>query len=220
MPYVPVIGLVGGVGSGKSSLARAAASELPDASKVSPLRIAIVRGDETGHAALAIPHVRERIRQRFGDSVLNSQNEIDRPSVARLVFGSTPEATAARHDLEAIVHPEISRLAKEQIEGIRTRGEADAILLDAAVLLESGWKPMCDAVVFVETPFEKRLRHVQKGRGWDEAELRRREASQWPLEEKRRQAQFVVDNSGDLKTGGTQLAQAIRQIIVRSQAHP
>jgi dephospho-CoA kinase len=211
---VPVIGLVGGVGSGKSSLARAAASGLPDFPNQSSPRIVIVSGDEAGHRVLTYPPVRDRIRERFGQSVFKPDGDVNRRALAQVVFGATPEATGARRDLEAIVHPEIKRLLKEQIDSLTEKEAIDVILLDAAVLLEAGWQPLCDAVVFVDVPFEERLRRVREGRGWDEADLRQREASQWPVERKRAHSTAVIENSGELSDAARGLSRLLEQVLL------
>ncbi|WP_155458753.1 dephospho-CoA kinase, partial [Streptococcus pneumoniae] len=70
----------------------------------------------------------------------------------------------------------------------------DVVVLDAAVLLEAGWRNQCDRLVFVEVPLAARQERV-RARGWSEDELQRREASQWPLDRKRSAADFVVDHS-------------------------
>ena len=74
----------------------------------------------------------------------------------------------------------------------------EAVLLDAALLLEAGWRDECDAVVFIETAFEDRLRRVQASRGWDARELQQREVIQLDLQSRRDAADFVIDNSQSL----------------------
>ena len=112
------------------------------------------------------------------------------------MFGETAENRAAKAALQAVVHPIIQADLLERIAGARAAG-VPAVLLDAAVLLETGWRGDCDAVLFIDCPRTERLRRVA-GRGWDAAELDRREASQWPLAKKRDAADATVDNGGDL----------------------
>ena len=73
-------------------------------------------------------------------------------------------------------------------------------------MLEAGWNDLCDTIVFVDTPFETRLKRVEENRGWTADELRRREASQISLEDKRAASEFIVDNSGSLERAVEQLA--------------
>jgi dephospho-CoA kinase len=198
---VPVIGLIGGIGSGKSALARWVSRQL---------NTVIVDADAAGHRALQQPEVRELIRHRFGSKVFDTRHEIRRDRLADAVFGQDEEHRRARHDLEQIVHPVIRGDLQDQIAAARDNGAVDAILLDAAVLLEAGWQEICNAIVFVETPIEQRQSRVA-GRGWTPADLTRREASQLSLDEKRAAAQYVIDNSGSLDDAGRQLLKILEQ---------
>ena len=198
---VPVIALIGGVGSGKSALARWVSQHL---------NTVIVDGDVAGHRALEQPHVKELIRRRFGDEVFDLQERIRRDCLARLVFGQDEEHRLARHDLEQIVHPVIRGGLQKQVTTARSDAAVDVVLLDAAVLLEAGWNDICHAVVFVDTPIAQRQSRVA-GRGWTPADLERRESSQLPLTEKRAAADFVIDNSGSLDNAGRQLLDILKQ---------
>lgn len=198
---VPVIGLIGGIGSGKSAVARSLQERLP---------IAIVDGDAAGHRVLTLPTVQTQIRERFGDSVFTAEGEIDRRALGAVVFGS-PDRQALG-DLETIVHPEIRKELQHLIESHRAAGEVQAIVLDAAVMLEAGWDDLCSAIVLVETPYEQRLQRVQS-RGWDEAELRRREASQLSLKVKHTKADTTIDNSASLEEAARQLESIVEQLI-------
>ena len=152
---------------------------------------------------LSIPSVKDGLRQAFGDSVFDGA-EICRTSLARKVFGSEIHHKQARTRLEAIVHPEIRRQVEKQLSELSDRTEV--VVLDAAVMLEAGWNDLCDTIVFVDTPFETRLKRVEENRGWTADELRRREASQISLEDKRAASEFIVDNSGSLERAVEQLA--------------
>ena len=186
----PVIGVVGGVGSGKSALSRRTAERWG---------LAALDGDAAGHAALREPAVKNALHDRFGPNIFHARGdlaheEIDRSKLAARVFGPGNEAALA--DLEAIVHPVIRRRLVAEAREFLASG-VDAVLLDAAVLLEAGWRDACWKVVFVDVPREERLRRVAE-RGWDAAELDRREASQWPLDRKWAAADAVIDNGGPL----------------------
>lgn len=185
--YVPVIGLVGGVGSGKSRLALALEARRP---------VEIVSGDAAGHRVLEEESVKQLIRDRFGDTVFDLSGAIDRRKMAALVFGSGSRERDARTALEQIVHPRIGELLKSRIETARRRIDIDAVLLDAALLFETGWNRFCDAVVYIDTPEEIRFQRVHASRGWTRDQLKTREESQLPLDVKRREANYVVDNSG------------------------
>ena len=203
-----MVGLIGGVGSGKSSVARRLQA-------ISHRPVAVIDADQLGHQVLHLPTVKERILQRFGPTVFNSQGDISRSSLGRLVFGADATAMPARRDLEAIVHPEIRTLAEQSIRELRQQGPVELILLDAAILLEAGWNDACDLVVFVDAPEADRIARVQAGRGWSAAELAKREASQWPLPRKRAAADAVIDNSNSVDDAARQLEQVIQNFGVR-----
>jgi len=205
---VPVIGLVGGIGSGKSHLARQLRDKHP---------VEIVEGDSTGHLVLQEAPVKERLRDVFGDGVFSPGGEIDRSRIKGLVFGPQPEQKAAREKLEEIVHPRITEVLNRQIALAQSRSGVEAVILDAALILEAGWRDFCDAVVFIDTPFDERLARVARSRGWSRDELQLREASQYPLERKRTEADYVVENSSDGPSGLSQLEAVYSQVLSRSR---
>jgi len=197
-----VVGLIGGVGSGKSTIAARLAEHL---------RVVVLNADAAGHRALTSQPVQNQLRRRFGDEIFTPEGDVRRDRLAALVFGDEPAQRQARHDLEQIVHPEIRADLKRQLEQARRQGDLDVIVIDAALLLEAGWDELCDAVVFVDTPYEQRLARVQTGRGWTADELPRREQSQLSLADKMAVADCVIDNSGLIENSLWQLLSWIRQ---------
>ena len=177
-----VVGLVGGVASGKSLVAK----------RLAELGGKILSGDETGHAVLRDPEVIEAIRARWGSEVLDSQGQVDRPSVARHVFGDDKKED--RKFLDQLTHPRIKQKLLAELEAYRAADEK-LVVLDAALLLEVGWRDLCDVVLFVDAPHEARLARA-RSRGWSDAMFAAREQAQWPLEKKRTHASAVIDNSG------------------------
>ncbi len=189
--------LVGGVGSGKSTLAKWLGDRFS---------IPVVDADKLGHVALKQPEVIEQLLERFGSGIVGSDGEIDRSELGGLVWGDDSQAVQARRDLERIVHPVIQGEMREAIEKARREGKR-GIVIDAAVVIEAGWHQFCDRLIFVDTPEEKRVKHVIDSRNWSEQELKKRERSQLDLETKRKYAHFVVDNSGSVEQSGQQLVQ-------------
>jgi dephospho-CoA kinase len=181
------LGLVGGVGSGKSHVAAGLAAKR---------NIAVISADPIGHAVLRRSAVKSRLRDLWGDSVFSPNGEIDRVRVGSLVFGEDPAARDRRRQLEAITHPEITSEVRRQIDEFQAQPGLEAIVLDAALLLEAGWRSFCDLVVFVDSPLSDRQRRVADSRGWSAEELARREASQWPLERKLSASDGVIENTG------------------------
>lgn len=192
---IPVIGIVGGIGSGKSTLARAAANLKP---------WYVIDADAIGHAVLELPQVRAKLQTTFGQTIFDQSGAVIRSALADRVFGSPNQDDKLQ--LESIVHPEIRTRIFDAIREAEISGQYEAVLLDAAVLLESGWRDMCSAVVYIDASFEDRLRRVQETRNWSEDQLRVREASQLSLDQKKKESDSVISNRGEP-------AQAARQLI-------
>ncbi len=184
MPHAPtkVIGLLGGVASGKSAVARVFAE----------LGAETLDADAEAHRVLDEPDVQERIRRAWGDDVFEG-GRVGRARLAERVFRRRGEI----EKLNAIVHPRVVERLRGRIRAARERG-APAVVLDAPLLLEAGMADDCDALVFVDTPDERRRRFAAEQRGWPPEEAARREARQIPLDEKRRRADFVLHNTGSL----------------------
>lgn len=174
-----VIGLAGGVGSGKSTVARAFAE----------LGCVVSDSDQQARAALDRPEVRAALAEWWGGGVLDDEGRVDRAAVARIVFEDPEQRTR----LEDLIHP----LIRETREGlVASAGRAPAVIVDAPLLFEAGLDAECDAVVFVDAPYPERLARVRASRGWDERELDRRESAQWPVDRKRAASDHVIDNRG------------------------
>ncbi|MDF1746905.1 MAG: dephospho-CoA kinase, partial [Gimesia sp.] len=172
---IPTIALIGGIGSGKSAVAN----------KVKSLRpVKVIDADQIGHDVLEFPEVQQKIREHFGNAVFNEQGKIERSQLAKIVFGESKKHQDSLKRLEELVHPEIHRKLEQEILSARATKKVDAILIDAAIILEAGWKDLCDLIVFIECPFEQRLKRVIQNRGWSSAELEKREKQQYPLSEK------------------------------------
>jgi dephospho-CoA kinase len=183
-----VVGLLGGIGSGKSAVA----AELARRGAL------VLNADELGHEALRQPEVRAAVLARW-PAARGPDGEIDRRALAKLVFADPAE----RRALEGLTHPWIKRRVEGEIA--RAGSAAPLIVLDAAVMLEAGWNGVCDRLVFVDAPREARLARVAARRGWTARDLEDREAAQLPLTEKRSRADHVIDNSSTLDRLGQQV---------------
>lgn len=179
---LPVLGLVGGIGSGKSFIAH-----------LFSLHGAIVLdADGYGHDALKQPEIKTKISDIWGEAVFDADtSEVNRKALGKIVFA----CSTAKSKLEALVFPYIETRIRTTLAAAEKMEAIPLAILDAAIMLETGWHTQCQAVVFVDAPLEVRLQRVAK-RGWDAAELKRREAAQWPLEKKKALCQFVIENSG------------------------
>jgi dephospho-CoA kinase len=179
-----VIGIVGGVASGKSLVSQTFAR----------LGAEVIEGDRLGHEVLQEAEVIALLRERWGDQVLSENGEVNRRAVAQIVFAPTPEGKAELQFLESVTHPRISARMRDRISELAARGAVDMVVLDAALLLEAGWDEYCDRILFVETPENVRFERAAS-RGWSREDFARREAAQVPLEEKRLRADTIIDNS-------------------------
>lgn len=187
----PVIGLMGGIGSGKSLVAR----------QFAELGCGVIDADQLARDAYADPAVVGQIVDWWGKAVINEQDghgdgqvseavTLDRRKIAAIVF----DQPAERERLEGLIHPVVHTGRKV----LRERFEADsgvvAIVEDCPLLLEVGLEDECDVLVFVDSPRDQRLARVQSTRGWDEAELTRREKNQIGLDKKVDRADYVLKN--------------------------
>lgn len=180
----PIIGLIGSIGAGKSAVA-----EL-----LQKRNARVIDADRLGHLALEQEAVKASIVRRWGFGMIQPNGSINRKALAGIVFHDESE----RKGLESIIHPAIQKMVKNKVaEGIQDQ-TVRFIVLDAAVLLEAGWKDEVDLLIFVDADREARLKRVAERSGWTESELTAREMAQMPIAEKRLQADVQIDNNGTL----------------------
>ncbi len=195
-PPQPVIGVLGGIGSGKSSVAHAVRDGF------------VIDADRIGHELLSVPRIRKAIADLFGPAVLTSEGEVDRVRLADLVFSESESSAINRARLEAVLHPEIRNEVQRQLKSVDP--EKTCVLIDAALLLEAGWQKDCDALVFVDTPLSVRRQRVMQNRNWTETELTRRENAQLSVKHKKELADLVVDNAGSVAAAAVQIDSWLR----------
>lgn len=196
-----IIGLLGGVASGKSFVAE----------KFRRLGAEVLDADRIGHEVLLLPEVRDAIRKHFGDKVFGADGEVNRKALGQIVFGPPPDGPRELTILEQLTHPEIRRRLRQQAEEMAADGVPSAIL-DAPVMLKSGWDKICDVVVFVDAA-DKLRQERAVSRGWTPAEFAAREAAQESLDVKRRRADFVIDNSGASEYTEQQIERLWRSLV-------
>lgn len=198
-PAVVVIGLAGGVGAGKSAVARAFAG----------LGCVVADSDRAAREALDREDVRERLVEWWGEKILGKDGRVDRKKVAGVVFDDPAE----RERLERLVHPIVRQSRGELVSQAMAAG-ARAVVIDAPLLFEVGLDAECDAVVFVEAPREVRLARVWETRGWDDAELSRREKVQLPLDDKRERSDYQIVNNAGADRLQAEARRTLDQILV------
>jgi len=182
--WPPTIGLLGGVASGKSMVAR----------QLAELGACLLDADRAGHDVLRESAVKAALLKRWGATVIGADGEIDRRAVGRIVFAPPPDGPRELAFLEGVTHPRITVRLKAQAAEAVAAG-APAIVLDAPVMLKAGWHRMCTSIWLIDAPPAVRLARA-RDRGWSEEQFAAREAAQEPLTEKRRWADAVIDNSG------------------------
>lgn len=178
-----LVGLTGGIGSGKSTVGRMLAERGAVVFDADALARQALDPGTPGHEAAV---------ERFGPEVLAPDGSIDRGALARLVFGDD----RARRDLEAIVHPEVFRLLNEGLEPYR--GTDRVAVFEAPLLVETGFHEACDVLVVVVAPEDARVARVVAEGRLSEPEARTRMRAQAPDEDKERLADVVIRNEGDL----------------------
>ena len=197
VPDPLVVGILGGIGAGKSEVAALFASH--GAGR-------LIVADTLGHEALRDPALRDKLVEHFGTAILDETGAIDRKRLGPAVFA---DKQALKY-LESLTHPWIRLRSLEEVWRARAEG-VSLIVIDAPLLLEAGWDAFCDRIVFVEAPPEVRLERVAGKRGWKAEELARREAAQLPLTRKRSRADHVVENSATQESLGRQVDDLLHQ---------
>jgi dephospho-CoA kinase len=189
-----VVGLTGGIGTGKStvsSLLRQMGATVIDADEAT--RAVQARGTEG----------LRRLVEKFGPDILTASGDLDRPRLAAIAF----EKPEARQRLNAIVHPLVRQWMAERQREAAERGD-EIVVLDVPLLYETRGDAAFDTVLLVYAPEELQVRRLVELRGMTEHEARSRIAAQLPIEEKRRRAPHVIDNTGSLE----RLRDQVRQV--------
>ncbi|KAG9350139.1 hypothetical protein JZ751_026492 [Albula glossodonta] len=181
-PYLPaspyVIGLSGGSGSGKSSIAR----------RLEALGAVCIDSDQLGHETYRPGSAAyQRVVQEFGEDILNDDGTINRRVLGRKVFGNKERLKS----LTDIVWPEIALLVKHKIQQAKEEGK-QVCVVDAAVLLEAGWTEMVHEVWVTIIPEEEAVLRITARDGVSEEDARRRLQSQWPNAQQVEHANVVL----------------------------
>lgn len=201
-----VIGLVGRIGAGKSTVARAFAARGSE----------VIDADRLAHEVLADPGAVAEVVARFGADVLADDGRVRRPVLAERVFGPTSDHDAALRDLEAVVHPRVrarveARLA--ELEAVEPADPAAVVVLDVPLLMQAGWDQLCDRLVVVSCAEEVRQRRLD-ARGWPAAQRAARERA-WSRGERlpAPQKTDVVDASGSVAYTQAQVDRIFEMLV-------
>jgi dephospho-CoA kinase len=193
-----VVGLTGGIASGKTTVSR----------MFSEAGIPVICADELARKAVepGSPAL-EEIRRAFGADVIDEDGGLDRARMADLVFNN-PEL---RRKLESIIHPRVEQEKNTLLMELEKLGHKIAIV-DVPLLYETGWDKRFKLVIVVYVPRETQIARLIGRDGMSEAEALARIAAQMDIEEKKRRSDKIVDNSGDLTSTLNQIHGIIRAL--------
>jgi dephospho-CoA kinase len=202
----PIIGIVGGIGSGKSFVAR----------QFGQLGCLVIDSDQQVRDAYRDPAVKSTLRQWWGDAAFTPGGDVDRAALAAKVF-THPEQ---RRRLEGLVHPWVHEARRRAMAAAADDPGVVAFVWDTPLLIEAGLHAECDAVVFVDAPLDVRLARVRATRGWEAAELARREKSQTPLDTKRGISDYQIRNTTDAGDTRDQVRDVLSRILDDAPQRP
>ena len=194
-----MIGILGGVGSGKSTVA----------GEFAKLGCAVIDADKIAHERLEQENIKEKIVGLFGEDVLDSAGRIDHRELADIVFADAERLAA----LTEIVHPPVLRRAKELIEQYKGQKQFKAIVLDMPLLMEVGWDKRCDKLVFVDCERKVRAERASKTGICSEKQLKIRENFQISLDKKKSSADNTIDNNSCLSRLSRQVINIFSKLI-------
>ena len=242
----PIIGILGGMCSGKST----AAGEL------ARMGCAVIDADEIAHQLLDEEKTKAKIVQVFGKDILDEKGpsttlrtgKISREKLAKEVFGERRQKAEDRGRrtelnvqhrtsnkerrtknmrretedrlslLTGILHPPVLARVEEAIARHTSEPKVRAIVLDMPLLVEVGWEKRCDYIIFIDCKPSERLKRAQKTGFFDPAELKKRENLQISLDKKKRIADNIVNNNSDLLSLSKQIASIFSSIMDKRQA--
>jgi len=194
----PVIGVLGGIGSGKSTVA----------AEFAKLGCKVIDADEIAHELLDEPAVKEKIIVSFGRSILDSNGKIDREKLAEVVFADARKLSS----LNEIIHHLVLQRAEELIKQYNRQNQVKAIVLDMPLLVEVGWNKRCDKLIFVDCEQKIRLKRAKK-MGFDKNQVKIRENFQISLDNKANLADNMVENNSDFSALAKQVADIFTYIV-------
>ena len=197
----PIIGIVRGIGSGKSFIARCFAEA----------GCHVIDSDAQVRLAYRDPKIIEALRKWWGPDVLLPTGQVDRGFIGRTVFNDPAE----RVRLEQLLHPWVNAAREREMAAVANDPSVLAFVWDTPLLLETGLAGACDSIVYVDAPPDVRLRRVRETRGWKDDELQRRENLQWPLDKKREIADYVLSNTADAAWARDQVRDLIPRILAQ-----
>jgi dephospho-CoA kinase len=179
-----IIGILGGIGSGKSSAA----------AEFARLGCGVIDADRMVGELLEDETIILEIRQLFGDDILGSNGKIDKSRLSEKVFENAENVAGINN----IIHGPVLARSEELIGKLNRSENVKAIVLDMPLLAEVGWHKRCDKLVFVDCKPGIRAQRIEKKGGFSKKQLKKRENFQISLDSKAKIADYIIDNNSDL----------------------
>ena len=191
-----IIGLTGGIASGKSLVSRT----------LKGLGMTVIDADDISHEVLAHDTaIKQEVVRTFGKEVLNEEGDIDRGKLGEIIFFQDPEARKA---LEAILHPPI----REEMWKRARQSTSDDVVLDIPLLIETGAHERVDLVVVVYATRELQIQRLMARDGISRQEAMGRIDTQLPLEKKVASAHYIINNIGSVEETEEQVIRFYQEI--------
>ena len=197
--YIPIIGILGGVGAGKSTVA----------GELSQMGCALIDADGINHEVLARPEIIKQIVELWGEGILAPGGEIDRQALGEIVFADSRKLK----QLTDLTHPEVLALQQSLIERYRQKAGVKAVILDVPLLMEVGVHDNCDYLIFVDCPESIRRARLCGNRGWNEEKIKKIENFQIMLDKKAQIADYIAHNNSDIPDLRIQLRKILDSIF-------
>ena len=180
-----VIGLIGGIGSGKSSVS----------SILNSLGVDVIDADKVGHEAYTPDSEGWRkVISAFGQDIVGPENEIDRKKLGSIVFSDPSEM----EKLNKLMHPIIHDLVEEKIQNLADQG-INVVVLEAAILIEANWQDLTDEIWLAKANREVVIERVQLRNNFSREEIIKRIESQMSNNDREKHADIVIDNDGTIE---------------------
>ena len=194
----PIIGIIGGIGSGKSTVA----------AEFGKLGCKVIDADRIAHELLEKKSVKEKILEYFGPKILKQKGKIDRSKLAEIAFADAEKIAF----LNRVIHPLVLEKTKKLIEKYKNQKKVKAIVLDMPLLVEAGWEKRCDKLIFVDCRQKIRAKRAEK-MGFNKKQLKIRENFQISLDKKAKLTDNIVENNSGFSTLVRQVAGIFSYIV-------
>jgi len=198
---IKVIGITGGIASGKSTIAEMLESLGAD----------LIDADKICHELINTKEIALEITKRWGSHLQGNHGKIKRDALAEIVFSDEKEISA----LNNIIHPKAIKQIRSEIAKFHSDASTEAIVLDAALLVESNLVDICDIVLFVDSDEDRCKERVQSSRKWPLDEIEKREKFQGLLQQKREISDVIINNNNSKEDTLNQIKDFWSQFITK-----